>query len=414
LAAPIARLLAVARDAIQGRPRGDAVVDAAAATGCGVPHENAALVGMRLRLDELVQAWQDSRALSTVLRDPAAAADERVAGLMALAERRPLHVDRGLAAWFGLAAGITVVAASTLCWLLGWSQGAFAVGIAAASSSVFAAFDDPRPMMRTLLTGTVVAIPVAALYVFGLLPAVDGFPLLALVLAPLFFATGLFLGTPSHGLTALGFALISQSLVSVQPAYGADFLSFTGVAIGTVLGSVVALLVASLIRVFSVERSVWRLVRAGWRELGGLADGDSVEERHRWVSRSLDRVALLLPRAAGVEGLARAKAAAALEDLRTGVAVIELRDLLDGVRPSTRGIVLEALQQVGMHFRSLLRRAAHESEPRVLASLDAAIAALTDEPAGRIRLRALTAATGLRVTLFSAAGRLVALKESTS
>jgi len=414
LAGPVGRLLAVARDGIEGRRRDGGAAHAATLPDPEAPPEDAALTGVRHRLDELVQAWQDAQALSVLLRDPVAGKDERIAGLMADAERRSLHVDVGLAAWSALSAGAAVIAASTLCWLLGWSQGAFAVGIASASSSIFAAFDDPRPLHRIMLTSTAIAIPVAALYVFGLLPAVDAFPVLALVLAPLFFVTGLFLGTPTHGLAALGFALITQSLISVQPAYGADFVSFTGVAIGTLLGSVVSLIVASLIRVVSVEHSVWRLVRAGWRELARLADGNAGEERHRWASRMLDRAGLLLPRIGRVEGLARAKGATVMDDLRIGVDVMELRDALDGVAVSTRGVVLEALGQVAQHFRGLLRRAASASEPRLLASLDAAVAALMNEPPGPARVQALTAATGLRLTLFRAAGRQAASKESTS
>jgi uncharacterized membrane protein YccC len=414
LAAPAGRLLALARDAIEGRRHEDDAALEGMASDPDAPPEDAALAGLRHRLGELVKAWQDARALASVLRDPLAVNDERIAGLMAEAERRPLHVDVGLAAWSALAAGVAVIAASTLCWVLGWSQGAFAVGIASASSSIFASFDDPRPLHRIMLVATAIAIPVAALYVFGLLPALDGFMLLALVLAPLFFVTGLFLGTPSYSLYALGFALITQSLISVQPAYGADFVSFTGVAVGTLLGSVVALVVASLIRVVSAEHSVWRLVRAGWRELASLADGDATEARHRWTSRMLDRAGLLLPRMGRVEGLARAKAATVLEDLRSGVAVIELRGALDGVAIPTRNIVLDVLGQVARHFRGLVRHDAHASGPRLLASLDAAIAALMNEPPGPARLQALTAATGLRAALYPAAAGPAVSKESTS
>jgi uncharacterized membrane protein YccC len=402
LAAPVGRLLAEARDAIEGRSDDAVAAQSPTAWGPAELSEDAVLTGLRERLDELVQAWQDSQALATAVRNPDAVQDERIAALMGEADRRPLHIDAGMAAWSALAAGATVIAASTVCWLLGWSQGAFAVGIASASSSIFGGLDDPRPMMRTLLMSTVVAIPVAAIYAFGLLPAIDGFALLALVLAPLFFLTGLFLGAAKYGLSALGFALISQSLISVQPVYGADFLSFAGVAIGTLLGSVVSILVASLIRVISVEYSVWRLVRTGWGELAGLAAGDAVELRHRWASRMLDRVGLLLPRIGRADGLARAKGAKVLDDLRAGINLIELRGSLDGVATSTRNILLEALGQVSLHFRGLLRRATHSSEPRLLASLDAAIAVLITEPRGPARLRALTAATGLRAALFPA------------
>jgi uncharacterized membrane protein YccC len=156
---------------------------------------------------------------------------------MAEAERRPLHVDAGLAAWSGSLRRLRWSPHRCFAGCSGWSQGAFAVGIASAASSIFAAIDDPRPLYRIMLTWTLLAIPVAALYVFAILPAADGFAMLALALAPLFFLTGLFLGTPRYWLPALGFALITQSLISLQAAYSADFASFTGVAIGRCSGA---------------------------------------------------------------------------------------------------------------------------------------------------------------------------------
>src|SRR5262249_43632021 len=158
-----------------------------------------------------------------------------------------------------LAAAVAVMIAGGLCWALGWDLGTPTVGIAAAGCSLFAFLDDPRPLLRVLLTATLLAIPVAALYVFAIFPALDGGVELAVALAPLFFLTALYLATPTLGVAALGFALISQTLISVQSQQIGDFGSFTTTAIGSTLGTVIALVVVSTMRVVSAETSVRRL-----------------------------------------------------------------------------------------------------------------------------------------------------------
>jgi hypothetical protein len=58
------------------------------------------------------------------------------------------------------------------------------------------------------------AIPIAALYVFAILPAIDGFGALALALTPLYFTTALYLASPTHWLRAQGFALVGFTLLA--------------------------------------------------------------------------------------------------------------------------------------------------------------------------------------------------------
>lgn len=57
--------------------------------------------------------------------------------------------------------------------------------IAAVMCCFFAAMDDPTVAQRGFLYGTAAGIPLVGLYLFAILPMISGFPLLALVLAPL-------------------------------------------------------------------------------------------------------------------------------------------------------------------------------------------------------------------------------------
>ncbi|MDR6858502.1 FUSC family protein [Variovorax guangxiensis] len=352
------------------------------------------------RLAELVRAWDEMLHLLAFVRDPGRAPDASLQQMIDAQGKRRLHLDRGLAAYAGLAAGIAVLLAGGLVIAIGWQQGAAVVGIAATGSAVFAFADDARPMQKLFVAATLAAAPVAALYLFAILPLVDGFGTLALVMVPLYFGTALFLGTPKYWLHAYGFALTSQTMISLQPAYRADFDSFITIFLGPLAGAVIALLVTSLMRVLSAETSAWRILRAGWRDLAALADASPRQGRRDWASRMLDRAGLLLPRlarAGGAEGLRHADA---LDDLRLGVNVADLLEVARQCGGTVAQAAEAALRRVADHFRGRILHGPVAPGAELLKAVDLTIHRLLGLQAGELRLRGLAAATGLRVGLF--------------
>ena len=323
------------------------------------------------RLAELVEAWNDCLHLTPFVHEPVRAQDARARQLANSQGRRLLHVDHGLAAFAGLAAGVAVVLAGAVAMATGWAQGATTIGLAAAGSSVFAFLDDPRPMLKVMVVWSLIAVPVAALYVFAILPAVDGFGAFALALSPLYFGTALYLTTPQHGLRALGFALVSQTLLALQPALRADFESFTNVAVGAVVGSLIALLVTSLIRVVSAETSASRILRAGWRDLAALAAGRPSTVPQAWASRMLDRVGLLIPRLARVAGDAGLARADALNDLRLGINTVVLREVAREAEGGPLAPAIDTLMRhLALHFRAQAREGQAPPATALLGALD--------------------------------------------
>ena len=353
------------------------------------------------RLSELVEAWNDCLHLATFVSTPDREQDSRTRQLADAQGRRRLHVDHGLAAFAGLAAAVAVALAGVVAITVGWAQGATMIGIAAAGSSVFAFVDDPRPMQKLLVVWSLIATPVAALYVFAILPAVDGFGAFALALSPLYFGTALYLATPQHWLRALGFALISQTLLALQPSLRADFDSFMNIAIGAVVGSLIALLVTSLMRVVSAETSATRILRAGWGDLAALATGRTPTGADAFASRMLDRVGMLIPRLARVGGVAGLGHAVALNDLRLGVNTATLRELADGPGSSAVAPSINALMRnLSAHFGVQARKGQTQPSSALLTALDNTIRQLLALGGGALRLRGLAAATGLRRGLF--------------
>jgi len=327
----------------------------AAQAGTAPPWIEALTASSVQRMGELASAWHDCRRLVELIRNPSGAADTHLKALIAGHGSPTLHLDHGLAAYAGFAAAVAVVLAAILSVATGWQQGAVAVGIAAAGSSIFAFADDPRPLLRVLVIWTVMAIPVASLYVFAVLPGVDGFAALAAAMFPLFFGTALYLATPKHWLRALGFALLSQTLIALQPAQRPDLIAFATACIACVTGGVVALVVTSLMRVVSADLSSWRILRAGWRDLAHLSRKCPAETKIAWVGRMSDRVALLLPRLPRATGVARLRLADALNDLRLGVSLIDLSTVAQASGSLAAQAIDQAIERIGAHFVSQAR-----------------------------------------------------------
>jgi uncharacterized membrane protein YccC len=356
-------------------------------------------VGAMQRLSELLQSWSECLALLHHLEDGTSPADGATDNLVDKASLRALHTDPALAAYSGISVALTVIVAGAVCWIVGWDQGAGAIGIAAAGSSLAAAFDDPRPLLRVLIVTALLAIPVAGIYVFAVFPALDGPVALAVAVAPLFFFSALYLATPKLGVPALGFVLIALPLLSIQSVQTADFGSFTATAIGALMGCVIALIVASLMRVISAETSVRRLLRATWNDLAAMADGRRNITRAIWGSRMLDRIGLMLPRLAGTSDALRVNAVRALDDLRMGVNILDLRLAAAAAQPRVRAAIETVLQQISAHVRRRLKNPDAVPEPMMRDSIERAVAELIETEPGASRLQGLTAATGLRLRL---------------
>ena len=384
-------------DAARLSTSGKALVDAGTP---GLASDQVLVIGAMERLAELLDTWSECLALCSHLENPSTVPDEATRRRLATARPREFHVNRRLAALSGFNAALAVCVAGALCWALGWDQGGSTIGLAAMSSSMFAFLDDPRPVLKIYVLGIVLAVPASAFYVFAVFPALDGYMELALALAPFFFISALFMGTPKFGLIPFGIVLLSMTLMSIQSVQRGDFMSFTASAVGLVLGGAIGLAVTSMVRVIGVEASVRQILRTAWRDLAALAEDKGNSSRIAWSSPMIDRIGLLLPRLAGTSGLLRAQAERALEDLRMGVNMIDLRDAGPPSQPKLQTTIENALTRIGEHFRKRLKLPDIAPDSTILQAIDSVIAALLASDPGPLRVQGLTAATGLRMGLF--------------
>ncbi|WP_434990561.1 FUSC family protein [Xanthomonas melonis] len=399
------------------------------------------LTSLLLRLEQLLDLWQDCRALEQAvvsggpppalhaIADIGAASPEptqpatqrtqarrpllqhigwarRRSGARAKPDPSARHVDLGMIAFAAASAGVALLAYCVLWIGIGWEGGGNGAMMAAVTAAFFASHDDPAPGMLSFLLWSVVASAIAGIYLFGIFPAVHDFPVLVLLLAVVLLPLGALLQRPATTMIALPLVVNIPILLNLQNTYSADFQGFVNAAVGTVLGVVFAVVLTRLFRSVGAEWSARRLVRQTWRTLADAADGRGTQNRHQFAARMLDLLGLLAPRLALAPQGSALAALDMLGEVRVGLNILQLRGARHGL-PHARVEAIDAiLADVAAHYRQqALHRRALPGPVALRERLDSALAHMGTLPPGPQHDAALLGLIGLHHTLFSDAAR---------
>ncbi|HVI88993.1 MAG TPA: FUSC family protein [Dongiaceae bacterium] len=345
--------------------------------------------GLAERLTELVNSWRACVTLSVRML----ATEQTDALPPAPAIRSPGHTDPLLLALTGTATALSTLIGCAFWINTGWSGGASMPLMAAVVTCVFAQLDDPAPALMKFLFGAVLALSIAGLLLFAVLPAIDGLPLLLLVFAVLYLPIGAFQTVPAFASVAAAVTFFLPSMLGLEETYRADFVHFADSGAATLMGVTLALAVTRLVRSVGLAWRVQRLVEADRRDLLGLIEGKPGELR-RIIAVMLDRFEALAARLGAVDG--SEVGVVELADLRASLNVLRLREQVGSLAPGLQQLMTTALYAIGAELRG--RGNATDTLTRIDSALAVAMAG-PDRPA---RKAALSLA-GLRLALFPAA-----------
>ncbi|MES1928954.1 fusaric acid resistance protein [Salinisphaera dokdonensis CL-ES53] len=215
-------------------------------------------------------------------------------------------------------------------------------------TTLFALGDNPVAGARGFAIGSVCAFVSAFVANFVLLPAVNGFVMLMVVLLPFVFVAGLAMATPS--LALVGRISLVQFALLVNPANGSrqDFITFAEAFMGISLAVILALVAFSLILPVS-PRGLLRERLAGM--FGELAKGFT-GSRERFETRIYDRL-LRLPVAADQGETHVSARQAAFSAVNMGLEARSLRVMAGhaGFAAGTQAAVQDLLAELEALFR---------------------------------------------------------------
>lgn len=320
---------------------------------------------------------------------PAGAADAR-------------HRDHAMAIFSGVSAAL-VVALSCWFWIAaGWDDGAVATEMAAVACCFFAALDDPVPAMRRFGRISAVSVVIVLFYQFAVLPALDGFAMLAVALAPLLIVSGLMMTRPALAMAGTLTGVNVATLLAVQARYSGNFAAVLEGGIALVLGIGAAASIVAVVRSVGSDWSARRLLRAGWREIAVLAASPrGAAEPLSFAGRTMDRLSLIAPRLA--VGADRA-ALDLLAELRLGLNIARLHQYGSRLDAPARALLRPVLDLIAAHFRAAARGSRQGPEPALRAAIDDALGGIAGRAALRGRPALLRALAGIRLALFRDAG----------
>jgi uncharacterized membrane protein YccC len=354
------------------------------------------------RLAELIEAVQDARELAANIARPDRplpdALEKRLFGL----SRRTLHSDWGLALLSGFAATVTTMACCAVWIALQWPEGSIMPTFAAILMSLFATLDDPSPAISAFMKASIVSLPLTAFYLFAGLPAIDGFPMLVAILAPVFIILGALQANPKTFLLGLALILSFAGALSLQAEFSADFPSFLNNFAAQTFGIFAALAGTQIFRSIGAAFSARRILRFGWRHLAinAAASPEEGQDRALWTSQMLDRLGLLIPRLGMLEAVGDLAQVDLLQDIRIGLNVADLQEARLALGPSIEPSLAEVLRAIAAYFRRRSIVPSTDVAPTLLGKIDHAIDTVSAAWESPERQACLWSLVGLRRNMF--------------
>ncbi|GGN42491.1 hypothetical protein GCM10011349_05610 [Novosphingobium indicum] len=362
------------------------------------------------RLAILIDAHINCRLLQAQLESPdRRPVSPRVPAILDTVGDRPLHRDVGGALRAAVGAALTLIIGSTLWFYSGWPDGGTFVMLSSIFPALFAAMDNSLPPVVGFFKGTAIAIVLGSLYGFAILPMLDGFPEMAVALAPALLVLGALFSNPRYRGIALPALLGVGSPFIIAETYGVDlgpgvpanFATFLNSQIATLSAILFAGAMIRIIQTAGIDHAIARTLRAGWQDIAERSNRWAAPDVSAWVSRMLDRQALLAPRLAASGKLPGEPLYDVLRDLRTGLAISELRQLRRYIDPPAQAPVTEVLTGVGEYYRRMVPHEPPAEDPELLGRIDHALRSFGSAAQTAMRRQAVLPLVTLRRSLFA-------------
>lgn len=244
----------------------------------------------------VVDLWQDALAIRQSFADGHPAKELSLRYRVYRWVGRPKHYDYGLLAFNSISVGLSVLVLAIIWYFSGWQHGYSAVFLAAVVGCFFAAQDNPAPFIRDFLFWSGVSCVVAGIYLFLLIPNVQDFAALAILLSIPLIWLGCLGARPQFAPTVMALAVQSLSTIMVRQSYQADFAVYLDICISTMSGLSFALIWAHITRPLGLERAAKRLAISSWKDLERLTRVHHQEDPDTVAARMIDRTSQLLPR----------------------------------------------------------------------------------------------------------------------
>jgi uncharacterized membrane protein YccC len=290
----------------------------------------------------LATALVEARQLAAALTEPSS--KKSVERFVSDTPRPPFYRDRALAFLSAASATAGTLVACTLWIDTSWPEGFVAAQFAAICCSLFATIDTPSKPISEAVVGIIVALPVAAFYEFAILPGLDGFAALALVLTPVLLLFSYFQTFERLEGAAMILAVAFSGALALQESFASDFASFLNANLAEIIGPLIAMAMLLIFRTIDPVWNARRMLNSAWATIGELGRSRTSEPA-AWVLPLFDRTGQAAMRLTGRAADPHEKDI--LFALRTLLNMTELRHSGKALGGATGERIEETLSQLG-------------------------------------------------------------------
>lgn len=350
-----------------------------------------------VRVGELVDVWNDCVVLRDVIVSNKPA---KRAAPAPTATENTVHVDIGMAIFSGLSAALAIVLGCTFWIATGWSSGAGMPLIAGILMSFFAAQDNPTPVVRKFMKFSLYAMILSFVFVFAVMPSLTTFPALAFGLAFLFVPLGLLIAKPATFLPGMAICTNIPTMLTLQTRPVLDLTSFLNSNTATIIGTVLTIYIASLVKAVGAEWSAKRVLRAGWADVNAIARRSRHGDARPLMHRMLDRFALVAPRLASIPSTSAVLEADILKDMRVGINAMALQRHKHHLPAEEEKNLDEVLGGIESYYDAKRREKDASPSPLLLKAIDASLMVASQSKPSKAFDSVRVAAVSLRYSLF--------------
>ena len=265
------------------------------------------------------------------------------------APKKHYFVDQKLALLSSFTVFCTIMVTCLLWIFCGWDSAASSMPMMAAiSCSLFATFDSALPPLKMFINATILSILIVLFYAVMVLPSINSYEMLLLVIVPLFIALALFMTVPNTAFISMILAINLASLMGLKNEYHSDFLFTINSGLTTVLGIGIAFFMIYAMR---SKKPIWvasQIEKYALRDIINTIKRDISakkywKERESFINRMLDKTYQLLPRVKHPTKKKLYEDTHWLNDIRQGINLWDLKQYLFQSNNQTQKVQVQQL-----------------------------------------------------------------------
>ncbi|WP_027179608.1 FUSC family protein [Maridesulfovibrio bastinii] len=312
--------------------------------------ENSELIkaSMAKRTDRFIELWNECSVLYEDIKKTEIT--ERSKNIIKSSAGLRIFRDHRLAA-FTAAATLLSIAVPMLFWVAtGWTYGMLITQISGIFCCRWIGLDNPLILMKNTLISFVITAIISLTINFSLLPLVDGFLPLMLILGIFMIPAGAIRATIPLRIIGTLFCIFLPVTLELGSRITVNFEEMVNTDLALIFAVTCGIVITAIVKSAGAEPRARGLLHSGWRIIAGISSNADTDHETR-LHNLLDLVSLWASRQIAIPENSKLRRHDLLRDLRVGYNIAELQKISKNSSAETKSILAELYSNVAMFYK---------------------------------------------------------------